>query len=247
MKPTLPSHVIKGTIILVTIPFLIVVLFLLLDVFSMRSTKVSQPNADSSMNVAANMVPVAGRAAFGTAVNVPGATLSQHEIGHMLYMREEEKLAHDVYSVFSGYWGAQIFSQIVTAEQRHMNAVLGLLQRYGIPDPVANAGLGQFTDTNLISMYETLVRKGAKSYADALYAGGLIEEVDIADLALAVSSTNRPDIIRVYNNIHRGSRNHLRSFAGALAQLGISYQPQKLSATEVRLILSSPMENGPPP
>ena len=162
-------------------------------------------------------------------------------------MREEEKLARDVYTVFSGYWGGPVFSQIATAEQRHMNAVLGLLQRYGIPDPVANAGPGEFTDSNLISMYKTLVRKGAKSYADALYAGGLIEEVDIADLTFAVSSTNRPDIVRTYNNIHRGSRNHLRAFAGALAQLGIPYQPQKLSAAEVQAILSSPMENGPLP
>ena len=96
-------------------------------------------------------------------------------------------------------------------------------------------------------MYKTLVRKGAISYTDALYAGGLIEEVDIADLAFAISSTNRPDVMRVYNNIHRGSRNHLRSFAGALAQLGILYQPQKLGAAEVQVILSSPMENGPPP
>jgi hypothetical protein len=77
-------------------------------------------------------------------------------------------------------------------------------------------------------------------------AGGLIEEVDIADLEFATSSTSKPDIIQVYNNIHRGSRNHLRAFAGTLAQLGVVYQPQKLSAAEVRRILLSPMENGPP-
>ena len=228
-------------------PFLIIIIFLLLDVLSLGPTKTNNPNADLSINTAASMVPVAGRATLGSAVNVPGTTLDQHEIAHMRYMREEEKLARDVYTVFSGYWGGPVFSQIATAEQRHMNAVLGLLQRYGIPDPVANAGLGQFTDSNLISMYETLVRKGEKSYADALYAGGLIEEVDIADLTFAISSTNRPDIIRVYNNIHRGSRNHLRSFAGALAQLSIPYQPQKLSAAEIQVILSSPMEIGPPP
>ena len=228
-------------------PFLIIIIFLLLDVLSLGPTKTNNPNADLSINTAASMVPVAGRATLGSAVNVPGTTLDQHEIAHMRYMREEEKLARDVYTVFSGYWGGPVFSQIATAEQRHMNAVLGLLQRYGIPDPVANVGLGQFTDSNLISMYETLVRKGEKSYADALYAGGLIEEVDIADLTFAISSTNRPDIIRVYNNIHRGSRNHLRSFAGALAQLSIPYQPQKLSAAEIQVILSSPMEIGPPP
>ena len=247
MRISFPPYVIRGAIIAAMTPFLIIIIFLLLDVFSLGPTKTNNPNADLSINTAASMVPVAGRATLGSAVNVPGTTLDQHEIAHMRYMREEEKLARDVYTVFSGYWGGPIFSQIATAEQRHMNAVLGLLQRYGIPDPVANVGLGQFTDSNLISMYETLVRKGEKSYADALYAGGLIEEVDIADLTFAISSTSRPDIIRVYNNIHRGSRNHLRSFAGALAQLSIPYQPQKLSAAEIQVILSSPMENGPPP
>ena len=247
MRINVPPSLRRPLIALATLPFILIVVFLLLDVFSIGPNSSATVDSNFSMDLAASMVPVAGRATLGSAVNVPGTTLDQHEIAHMRYMREEEKLARDVYTVFSGYWGGPVFSQIATAEQRHMNAVLGLLQRYGIPDPVANAGLGQFTDSNLISMYETLVRKGEKSYADALYAGGLIEEVDIADLTFAISSTNRPDIIRVYNNIHRGSRNHLRAFAGALVQLGIPYQPQKLSAAEVQAILTSPMENGPPP
>ena len=247
MQIKVPPSLIRPLIIVVTSPFILIVFFLLLDVFSIGPTKDTSVDANISKNSPASMVAVAGRATVGSAFNVPGTTLDQHEIAHMRYMREEEKLARDVYTIFSGYWGGAIFSQIATAEQRHMNAVLGLLQRYGIPDPAATAGPGQFTDSNLISMYETLVRKGAKSYADALYAGGLIEEVDIDDLDFAVSSTNRPDVIRVYNNIHRGSRNHLRSFAGALAQIGITYQPQKLGAAEVQVILSSPMENGPPP
>ena len=95
-------------------------------------------------------------------------------------------------------------------------------------------------------MYYQLMKKGALSPIDALRVGGLIEEVDIADLEYAVASTNKADIIRVYENIHRGSRNHLRAFAGLLAQYGVVYQPQKLSAAEVQTVLSSPMENGPP-
>ena len=76
-------------------------------------------------------------------------------------MREEEKLARDVYTIFSGYWGGPIFNRIANAEQRHMDAVLGLLNRYGVPDPMANTGAGHFTDKNLISLYKTLVQKGA--------------------------------------------------------------------------------------
>lgn len=189
---------------------------------------------------------VAGRATMGSAVVVPGSVLTSHEIAHMRYMREEEKLAGDVYQYFAQQWTAPIFSKIAQAEQRHTEVVLGLLNRYGIPDPAAGAGPGQFADRNLADLYEVLVKKGTLSLAEALMVGGLIEEVDIADLENAVASTNRQDIIQVYENIHRGSRNHLRSFARALAQLGITYQPQKLGAAEVQAILSSPMENGPP-
>ena len=183
---------------------------------------------------------------MGMAVNVPGSVLTPHEIAHMRYMREEEKLARDAYLLLANRWGIPAFGKIAQAEQRHMDAVLGLLTRYGIPDPAAGMDAGQFIDPNLASLYATLMQKGAKSPINAIQVGGLIEEVDIADLEFAVSSTSRADIIRVYENIHRGSRNHLRAFAGLSAQYGVVYQPQKLSPTEVQAILSSPMENGPP-
>ena len=195
---------------------------------------------------AAKAVTVAGRATLNSAVDVPGSVLTAHEIAHMRYMREEEKLAHDVYRVFAGQWGTPVFAKIAVAEQRHTDVVLALLSAYGVPDPAADTGPGQFSDPRLAELYETLVKKGGASIADALMVGGLIEEVDIADLENAVASTRRPDIIMVYNNIHRGSRNHLRSFARSLAQIGVGYTPQKLSAAEVQGILSSPMENGPP-
>ena len=194
----------------------------------------------------ASAMTVAGRATKGSAIVVPGSVLTSHEIAHMRYMREEEKLAADVYQFLANKWNAAIFSRIAQAEQRHTEAVLGLLNRYGVPDPAANARPGVFVDQNLADLYRVLVNKGVVSLADALMVGGVIEEVDIADLENAVASTDHPDIIQVYQNIHRGSRNHLRSFARSLAQLGITYQAQKLSAAEVQGILSSPMENGPP-
>ncbi len=200
----------------------------------------------AAVAVQAKAMVVGGRAPLGSAINVPGSVLTEHEIAHIRYMREEEKLARDVYLALANQWNIPVFSKIAQAEQRHMDAVLGLLNRYGIPDPAANTEIGQFMDPSLASLFNTLMKKGSLSSTDALQVGGLIEEVDIADLEYAVASTNRNDIIRVYQNIHRGSRNHLRAFAGTLAQHGVVYQPQKLNSTEVQSILSSPMENGPP-
>ena len=206
-----------------------------------------EPSTPTNIAVpAVGMISVAGRASVMMSTPAANSTLSAHEIAHMRYMREEEKLAHDVYQHFANIWGTPIFGKIAQAEQRHTDAVLRLLNTYSLPDPSAHKDAGEFTDPQLASLYAALIEKGGESPANALMVGGLIEEVDIADLENATASTQRPDIIRVYTTIHRGSRNHLRSFAKALGRMGIAYIPQKLSLAEVQNILNTPMETGPP-
>ena len=75
--------------------------------------------------VQAKAVVVAGRANLGSAINVPGSALTPHEIAHMRYMREEEKLARDVYLDLANHWSIPVFGKIAQAEQRHMDAVTG--------------------------------------------------------------------------------------------------------------------------
>ena len=204
-------------------------------VFTVETFFTTHPSTPPWGNATA--LSVAGRAVAG---------LTEPEVAHMRYMREEEKLAHDVYVAMVNLWGAPIFGRIAQSELRHTEAVGRLLSAYGVPDPSLHRGPGQFEDENLAALYAALIKKGSQSVEQALWVGGLIEEVDIADLEHAVSSTTKPDIIRVYTNIHRGSRNHLRQFAGSLQQMGVAYAPQKLPAAEVQGILTTLMENGPP-
>ena len=225
-----------------------ITLFLLLGALILGFDLIIKSSAFTTTNGSTpEMLSVAGRANMRFSVDLPGSPLLAHEIAHMRYMREEEKLARDVYLVFSNRWGSPIFGKIAQAEQRHTEAVLTILNRYGVPDPAASTQPGQFTEPGLAALYPQLIQKGSRSLPDALLVGGLIEEVDIADLENATASTTRPDIITVYETIHRGSRNHLRSFSAALAQLGIPYQPQKLKPAEVAAILASPMEKMPLP
>ena len=192
------------------------------------------------------IIDAISRTSFQDVTSTQPLTLTVDEIAHMRYMREEEKLAHDVYLHFSNIWGNPVFGRIAQAEQRHTDAVLALLNAYKVPDPSAHKGLGEFVDPRLADLYRTLINKGEASVLAALMVGGLIEEVDIADLEIATASTQRPDLIQVYTTIHRGSRNHLRAFAKVLEQMGVTYQPQKLSASEVQGIITTPMEGGPP-
>lgn len=169
--------------------------------------------------------------------------LGNAERAGLLLMREEEKLAHDVYQALYSRWQQPIFDNISRSEARHMAAMGRLLQRYGIADPQQPAA-GRFSDPALQKLYHELVERGSRSRSDALQVGALVEELDIADLNRLSAQTQQADILQVYAQLNRGSRNHLRSFDRQLRQAGASYQPQHLSGEAYRAIVESGMERG---
>jgi hypothetical protein len=142
--------------------------------------------------------------------------LTPAEEAGLLQMREEEKLARDVYLKMYALYGKTIFSNIIESEQRHMDAVKGLLDRYDLEDPAANNDPGVFTDQNIQGLYDKLCAKGILSLKDALEVGVIIEELDIADLGELLEQTNKRDIKRVYGNLLEGSSNHLAAFKDQL-------------------------------
>ena len=146
----------------------------------------------------------------------PTATLSDPDIAALLYMREEEKLAHDVYLTLANTGRLPIFRNIAQAEQRHMDAVQVLLDRYGLADPAAGHGVGVFTDSTLQAQYAHLVAQGQLSLADALRVGEAIEAADIADLTAHIGETAQADIKTMFTNLKRGSESHLQAFQSLL-------------------------------
>jgi hypothetical protein len=142
--------------------------------------------------------------------------LTELEEQNILFMREEEKLARDVYLVMYDLWGADIFANISESEQRHMDAILKLITRYGLEDPVAVDVIGEFVDPDLQLLYDDLVKSGEGSLEDALQVGVLIEEQDIADLIQALEDTDKRNITRVFQNLLNGSYNHLDAFNACL-------------------------------
>jgi len=144
--------------------------------------------------------------------------LTDAEKADLAFMREEEKVARDAYLYFYDVWGEVVFSKIARSEQTHMNAIGKLLVKYGLPDPVADLGVGQFSTPEFQAMYDEVVAIGSVSFADALAAGVLVEEADIADLTAALSETTAKNITTVYKNLLRGSLKHLASFNAWLAR-----------------------------
>ncbi len=174
------------------------------------------------------------------AVSLQTVDLSDEVIDGLLYLREEEKLAHDVYVYLYDLWGMNIFENIADSEQTHTDAVKILLDTYGLQDPADGIAVGEFTNPELQALYDQLIAQGSLSLSDALKVGATIEELDILDLREAFSQTTALDIQQVYENLENGSGNHLESFASTLfTQTGEEYQPQYLSLEDYQTIISS--------
>ena len=138
--------------------------------------------------------------------------LSSQEKDGLIYMRLEEKLARDVYLTLGKTYNQKMFVNIPESEQRHMDAVKALLDKYEIADPVTDNEIGSFTNADFKKLYDKLVAKGQISFKDAMLVGKEIEEMDIKDLTERIEQTDNPDIKSVYENLKRGSENHLRAF-----------------------------------
>lgn len=165
------------------------------------------------------------------------------EAEDMLYMREEEKLARDVYLAMNDAWGLVPFSNVAASEQKHMDAMVKLLLKYQLADPAAGNAIGEFTDPVLRDLYERLVDRGLKAPDEALLVGGLIEEVDMIDIQSAIEASTKEDIDAVYESLMCGSRNHLRAFATAYTALtGKAYTAQLLPQAAVEAILAGVSE-----
>jgi hypothetical protein len=140
-------------------------------------------------------------------------TLSNGEVQTLVYMREEEKLARDVYRTLYDRWNLSIFNNISESEQTHMDTLAAMLATYGVADPVTSDTTGSFTNPVLASLYDQLVARGSISSAEAIQVGIFIEETDIADLQKAISESTHDDLIRAYENLLQGSYNHLQAFS----------------------------------
>jgi len=174
---------------------------------------------------------------------MPKADLNQSESDGILYMREEEKMARDVYWAFGDRYGLSVFDNIAEAEETHMNSVKVLMDKYDLEDPILEAG--KFANPYLQALYDDLVEQGNSSVEAAPRVGAIIAETDIQDLLDRLAETDNEDIKMVYESLMRGSRNHLRAFVNNLERRGIEYSPEVLSQEEFDQIVGTPIERGP--
>lgn len=176
---------------------------------------------------------------------LPKEPISAEEQLGLAFMREEEKLARDVYALMNSKWDISVFSQISTSEQAHMDAIEMLLNKYDLPDPVSSNRVGDFENEFVLTLFDSMVVEGNQTEIEALKVGAAIEEIDLLDLKNQVDQViDNMDIFLVYDNLMKGSRNHLRAFVRNLEYRGINYNPIYLSQEHFDEIIKGSMENG---
>ena len=170
---------------------------------------------------------------------IQGAELTEAEIEGIRFMREEEKVARDVYIYLYEIYPLRPFLNISKSEQAHMDAIKYLIDIYDLEDPVGDNPEGVFQNEDLQELYDALIEIGSTSREEALKVGALIEEVDIIDLQTELDSiAENEDVISVYTNLCRASEAHLRAFTGVLTLYGVEYVPVKLSQEEFDRIMA---------
>ena len=168
--------------------------------------------------------------------------LSAAEEAAVKDLREEEKLARDVYLTLAERWQLPVFANIARSEQAHMDHVAQLFEVYDVIDPVTDDTVGAFTSAEYTLLYEELVARGEAFLESGLDVGATIEDLDLADLEALLDLSDNPHVGFVAHNLAKGSRNHLRAFVGALTAQGETYSAQYLSQETIDEILAAPAE-----
>lgn len=177
--------------------------------------------------------------AFSPAAAAAG-NLSAAEAGSLTFMREEEKLAHDLYLALYDAYGLPVFANIARSESQHMQAVLDLLQAYGLDDPASGNAASEFNDPTLQALYDQLWARAQESPDEALRVAALVEETDILDLQADLAQIDEVDITGTYGSLLRASGMHLRAFTGQYErQTGETYEPQAMTTEAYRAIVQT--------
>lgn len=168
-------------------------------------------------------------------------TVTDDDKATLALMREEEKLARDVYLTLNEKWDQVVFQHISGAEVNHMKLVKTMMDKYGVDDPIARTKdkRGKFVHQRFQDLYKSLTASGLQSVEQAFRAGAYVEEWDLKDLYEAKKATRSEDLQVLYGQLIRASEQHLRAFTHNLQRVGHTYEPVILPKEKYEFIISS--------
>jgi hypothetical protein len=179
----------------------------------------------STFVIALSAFSAIGLASFAKAAGAPD----------LIRLHEEEILAHDLYVELSKEHPELMpLRNIPSSEARHRELMAAVLKEEKVVAPKVPEGR-KFASEGLDELYRKWLEEGRKSPADACRVGVRLEEHDIADLRKA--QRDFPAHKEVLAQLEAASNHHLRAFHRNLIRHGGVYQPEALTAEEMKVIL----------
>lgn len=229
---------IKGTVVLIS----------LLAAFSCTKEQTATDSSLITPNTTGEIIEV--KSSGATAFNAPAITapfdstadLTADEIEFLFAVREDEKLARDLYAVFYTKFQNKIFENIGKSETTHLKAIERLYDYYQIDYPVVGDA-GKFSDPELQHLYDSLIVKGDSLLAAVKIMANL-EESNIFHYREVLKTIINTNIKIVIENLEKGSENHFKAAIREITALGGVYTPLILSSEDYREIIATGFEKG---
>jgi len=204
------------------------------------STSISSPV--SLLSVSADGVSSFYTSSLNTIFN-DSLVLTSDEQSFLFSLREDERVARDLYASFYDLYQQDYFNRVSHAESSHMKAVENLLSFYAVDYPDSLTA-GVFADEDDQNLYNVLLSKGGDSLVIALSSAAYLEEMNVSDYSQLMPNISNENISLVVSHLLKGSRNHLRLFTRLLAKEGITYEPVVLDSVSYNEIIQTPIEKG---
>ena len=145
------------------------------------------------------------------------STTSTEVMDALQFNLEEERMARDLYDELGeAHDGLAPFTQIEVSEQRHYDAVAGLIEMKGgtLPQDVV---AGEFENDEIQKMYDDWLERGLVSPDAAFEVGIELETADIEHLQSNIDEIDDADVDRVLGHLLTASEHHLAAFEAAAA------------------------------
>lgn len=163
----------------------------------------------------------------------------------VLYLLEQEKLAHDVYRSLDTMWVTDIFNRVANEEYQHVGKLSAVAAEFmiNVPNHFNEYPMGQFIDTKLRRLYGELMAAANFSLEDAYRACAALEERKMYDLKVALKEPNFELENLTYKALLLGSEDNFKVFVRALNELNAAYTPVLLSPAEYETLTKNILSN----
>ncbi len=157
-------------------------------------------------------------------------SLTAEEFHDLRALREGQKVMRDLYAVWQGRWKTPLFGNFAAAEQTHMDAMLRLLMRHQMNDPVVSKPLGAFKDSTFVRLFDHSSTSAAKSLNDCYLVACSLEEADILSLDTCLLHSKAADLRLVFSVLQQASAMHLATLRSHLRRLKVELRTMNISA-----------------